>query len=392
MLTSVKVFLKRQLIKINTFIGNKLPVVDLRDGHSINPYPSTVLVDGVLVKGNSPTYFYDPKNPPYWIPFFEEGVEEPPVQCLDVNNALLIGRGVVMDDKKRIVLESTVFQREYLNKLFIAPKLLWAKISIPKQKFTHVIPIMNKLTRNYHHWMSENMARLVFLMNKDVTVKEKYTLFISADAPQFIKDSLKYLVQWPQHKIRFWKDDQSAVIEHCKVVTVPYVRTPAIKMVSVYHPEIYRQINKLAFQNISPSPEKLPEYFIVSRAKAKQRNLLQEEKIIQFFPDLPVKIVYTEEMSFVQQVQMFKQAKLFITAHGAALTNVVYCNSSTVVVEFYPENRSIRDAIVFYQIARSLEINYHLIQLPAVNEMQDMEITDDVLNQLKGIVQQHHLM
>ena len=43
-------------------------------------------------------------------------------------------------------------------------------------------------------------------------------------------------------------------------------------------------------------------------------------------------------MSVIEQALLFSQAKVVIAPHGAGLTNIVFCNPNTKIVEFFSPN------------------------------------------------------
>lgn len=47
------------------------------------------------------------------------------------------------------------------------------------------------------------------------------------------------------------------------------------------------------------------------------------------------KSVFLENMSFQEQVKLFNQAHVIIAAHGAALSNMVFCKKNTLVIEVH---------------------------------------------------------
>ena len=46
-------------------------------------------------------------------------------------------------------------------------------------------------------------------------------------------------------------------------------------------------------------------------------------------------ILKMDELSIKQQIRVFNDAQVIIGAHGAALTNMVYCNKNTNIIEIY---------------------------------------------------------
>jgi capsular polysaccharide biosynthesis protein len=156
-------------------------------------------------------------------------------------------------------------------------------------------------------------------------------------------------------------------------------------MTNMYNLPLYRLLNTISQKNV-PSVSSEPEYLIISRANVRQRKLQGEERIKEAFPNIPFSIIYTEKMSYSDQVTTFRNAKLVIAPHGAGLINLVYVTQKPVVIEIFPTTRKIRDAGAYHQVAREMNIDYHLLVKEPVNDEQDIEINDDLLNELKTIL------
>lgn len=69
----------------------------------------------------------------------------------------------------------------------------------------------------------------------------------------------------------------------------------------------------------------------ISRKKAQAIRLKNEREVREMFAQNGFEIVYTEELSFRQQVECFGQAKCVIATSGAALTNIIFCQPGTLI-------------------------------------------------------------
>jgi capsular polysaccharide biosynthesis protein len=76
----------------------------------------------------------------------------------------------------------------------------------------------------------------------------------------------------------------------------------------------------------------------VSRKNAKYRHILNENEFQTAISHLNFSTYLLEEMSLSDQISLFKNAEIIIASHGAGLTNIVYCQSRTKIIEFFPEN------------------------------------------------------
>jgi len=69
----------------------------------------------------------------------------------------------------------------------------------------------------------------------------------------------------------------------------------------------------------------------ISRKNTQAVRLSNETKVRQIFAENGFEIVYTEEMTFRQQIECFGQAKCIVATSGAALTNTIFCQKSAII-------------------------------------------------------------
>lgn len=389
MITRIKLFGKSILRSFNNGVGHLLPVVDSRKGETVKGAEKKDLVKGFSIKGDAANYHYNKNEPePYWITMFRNGVDVPPFFMITLHNAYMVSRGVIIY-RNKVLLESAIFQREYLNKLqsnHIFLKTLFVK---PKMQLGNVIPLLNKLSNNYYHWTTESLTRLAMFAEYSGDSYKDYDIVIAKDAPSFVKESLVQLFKIQENKIITWRNNEAGAIKKCILLSCPFIRNEKTEMTNVYCLPLYKLLNTISLRNI-PSVQNTPEYLIISRANVNQRKLLGDEKIIQAFPSIPFKIIYTEEMSYAEQVTTFRNAKIIIAPHGAGLVNLVYVTKDPLVIEVFPTIRKIRDAGAYHQFARALNINYHLLVKQPVNKDQDIEITDAIISEITAILKQNN--
>jgi capsular polysaccharide biosynthesis protein len=64
-------------------------------------------------------------------------------------------------------------------------------------------------------------------------------------------------------------------------------------------------------------------------------------------------------MSLPQQIEAFRRARVVVGAHGAGLTNVLFCRPDTIIVEIFPEGGVHGSA--FHRLASFLDFPYFYI-------------------------------
>ena len=100
----------------------------------------------------------------------------------------------------------------------------------------------------------------------------------------------------------------------------------------------------------------------ISRKNTQAVRLSNELNVRNIFADNGFEIVYTEEMTFQQQVECFGQAKCVVATSGAALTNTIFCQEETVIGCIIPsEHRFYMYSTIAYLLGmKSLFLDAHI--------------------------------
>ena len=80
------------------------------------------------------------------------------------------------------------------------------------------------------------------------------------------------------------------------------------------------------------------ERIYISRNNAKSRRILNEDELINFLEPYGFERIILESLSVVEQAELFSQAKMIIAPHGSGLTNLVFCQPGTQVIELFSPN------------------------------------------------------
>jgi len=329
---------------------------------------------------NLSNYFFN--GSAYWKNF--KNLKSDGLFFAEIPNATIISKGILLDSKNRVILESTIFQTEYLNRLN-SNHLVFLKGFLPKKKGANVVSLLNKLDNNYFHWTLESLTR-VLLIHEEPFFRD-YKILIKDGALPFVKKSLKFLFNVPETNIITKTLGEKLEVKKALVVSFPHIRNVNTRMTNVYMPSVIKRLNELAHKRVNAAKlkfERLPKNFIISRKNAISRRILNEEKLIESLSYLNFEQVVLEELSFEEQVVLFVGAEKIISSHGAGITNIIYAHDP-ILIEIFPEERSIRDAYYFVQITGALEIEHHLFKHKTQNKKEDMVIGNTMIATFKKI-------
>ncbi|WCT11868.1 glycosyltransferase family 61 protein [Mucilaginibacter jinjuensis] len=229
------------------------------------------------------------------------------------------------------------------NKLYFRLYAAKNKLRSPKIKLkdSDYLVIHNFWSGGYHHWVCEALLKLVV---SDLDYSQ-YTLLLPEDYPSFAWQSLK---KFQFKDIVLLKKNHTYKIAGALVISNPvsgyYDRGQIRKM-----KELYAQPVEVPFRKI-----------YISRRKEKLRVIENEEQLYPVLLANGFEIVETQLLSFTEQVALFAEAAIVISIHGAALTNMVFMQPGTKVIELYRE-LSVNDQmnLCYCRLAEAAMLNYN---------------------------------
>jgi len=123
--------------------------------------------------------------------------------------------------------------------------------------------------------------------------------------------------------------------------------------------------------------------FFISRQNCGARNIINESDISKKLKDYGYEMIDLNDMDILKQIKMFSTADSIICPTGSGLTNIVFCNPGTKIIEIspiynfdYENNFKFR----FSQIANILNLEYHRIFADPVNVINpDKNVTKFIL-------------
>jgi len=97
----------------------------------------------------------------------------------------------------------------------------------------------------------------------------------------------------------------------------------------------------------------------ISRNKAKYRKVINEQEILPLLKKYNFEVVFFEDYSVCQQIELCYNSKNIVSVHGANLTNVVFMQPNCNVLEFRKKDDVHNN--YFYELTDSLNCNYYYL-------------------------------
>jgi tetratricopeptide (TPR) repeat protein/capsular polysaccharide biosynthesis protein len=257
----------------------------------------------------------------------------------------------------------------------------------PVETITGKVALLSGLAGHvYYHWMFDILPRLELLSRSQIKFKEIDWFIVNSLSKPYQQETLNLLGIAPDKII---ESDRHSHIQASELIVpsfpgyLDWVPQGTIKFLrETFLPQINLTQNNHNYSKI-----------YVSRARAKNRQLVNEVEVSQLLAKSGFTTVFLEEMSFLEQVKIFANAKMIVSPHGSGLTNLVFCSHNTQVVELFSPNYIRTD---YWMISQQLDLQHYYIVgenfscSPLRNLMYQNALTEDIfvsIDALKLVLQ-----
>ncbi|KZL18779.1 hypothetical protein PsAD2_02295 [Pseudovibrio axinellae] len=188
--------------------------------------------------------------------------------------------------------------------------------------------------RHYYHFLCDVVFPLLFLLEHLEPRSFPIKVLVREKLPEFQREFYAHLARTlPRLTIEECKANERV---HCKVLyhCTPSVncehRAPASEQAASVVASHY-----LAAYSINSQKTPLTKLY-VARKDAKTRRILNEKSLIEQLEARGFQTIIPGQLSHEEQVDVFNNAKVTVGTHGAGLTNVLFCQSGSKLIEIFP--------------------------------------------------------
>jgi hypothetical protein len=165
----------------------------------------------------------------------------------------------------------------------------------------------------------------------------------------FVKNTLAL---FPDLKMKTLPSDSHAFIDH-------FVLAQNRPWTSVFYPKQIQEVRDVFIKESLKVTIKPIKRLYVSRKKALRRKIINELELVDFVKSKGFEEICFEDYSIIEQVFLMQNAECLISMHGAGLTNVLFMNPESSVLEITPiVERDYQFRFPFWRIASILKLNY----------------------------------
>ncbi len=224
--------------------------------------------------------------------------------------------------------------------------------------------ITERVYDNHSHWLTAHLPKLLLLRERNMLDN----VLLPMERTPAMDGSLRLLGMDPGSFKTF---DLSRPLEVEQLTVLGTDR---------FRPELIRQVpDAYGVDEAAPAQRKI----FISRAKAQRRRLVNEDRLWPLLEAEGFERVYMEELSFEEQVELMKDTAVLVAPHGAGLTNMMFCQKGTHIVEIadlsFPNPN-------FYALAAAMGHHYWLIQADSVGDVhpleKDLEVDTESVRQI----------
>ena len=222
-----------------------------------------------------------------------------------------------------------------VNKKYLIKELLWPFSFLKKQKnpldqkdlsnLRHVqgkvVVLAQEGHKNYYHWITEILPKLALLKGTQYD-----WVYLPRLTQPFQRETLDRMGVDPRKII---EGDENTYIVADELIVPSFVSK------SFYTP---RWVIDFLQEKLAKPETTLPVFskkVFISRQKANYRRALNENDVFFLFKPLGFERYNLEDLTFVQQVQLFRDAEIVVAFHGAGLTNIIFCKPNTQIIEIF---------------------------------------------------------
>tara|TARA_B100001057_G_scaffold125934_1_gene124766 strand:- start:8192 stop:9283 length:1092 start_codon:yes stop_codon:yes gene_type:complete len=232
---------------------------------------------------------------------------------------------------------------------------------------------------NYFHWLFDVLPRIIILRKKINLEDVDYFLFPDTKL-KFQKESLD-LLEIPEKKrissknFRHIYADEIISTDHpCVILNDPLKDNENIPIwiIEFYKNEIKSKIK------INKSPKKI--YIDRGDSKSNIKNLrtiTNEMEVKKYLSSKGFEIIKLSDLSFSNQIDLFHNANTVVGLHGAGLSNILFCQPKTKIIELKPSHVG----PMYQKLGEKLNLNYlnftsdsQNIKLNRPNQLGDINV------------------
>jgi tetratricopeptide (TPR) repeat protein/capsular polysaccharide biosynthesis protein len=251
----------------------------------------------------------------------------------------------------------------------------------PVEEIDGTVAVLSGLAGHvYYHWMIDIIPRLEILRRSEIELEQiDWFLINNIDRP-FQRETLT-LLGIPLTKIL--PSDRYSHVRARELIVPSFPGH-----LDWVPPGTIQFLRQTFLSEIAKTKIKYPERIYISRARARGRQVINEDEVINVLNNWGFQTVFLEEMSVLQQVALFANAKVIVCPHGSSLTNLVFCSPKTKIIELFSPHYIRTD---YWILSQQLQLQHYYSVgqsfdcYPLRHLMYQNSLTEDIFVDLSSL-------
>lgn len=199
----------------------------------------------------------------------------------------------------------------------------------------------------YYHWVLDAIPKISLL--KSAGLFDTIDFFL---VPNYIyKFQKEYLDHFGIPASKIINAEVTPHIQADTLYVASYVR------IDDHHPKWVCDFLYQSFITADKKDRSRDKLIYIARGDAAlNRKVINEKEVIEMLRLYGFEVHYLSGLTVIEQAKLFNSARIVVGAHGAGLTNIVFCEPGSKVLEFFPDNY-VRH--LFYDLANKRGVEYH---------------------------------
>lgn len=250
--------------------------------------------------------------------------------------------GVVISPDNRLLADVSIeFNKEAKDHSIFKEK----SIRFPDFTTDTVGVLASIASWNYFHWMFDMLPRFHLLTQNGIAI-DQFAVYL--DGHSFQMETLNKL-GLSQRLLLL--TDQTHLISSNLVV-------PSLPGDTGHMPKWACEFLRREFLGADAESMAGYERIYISRQYAFSRRITNDSEVVALLAARGFRPVVLEALPVVEQARIFASAKVIVAPHGAGLTNLVFCNPGTKVIEIFSPNYV---NILFWGLSNHMELDYYYL-------------------------------
>jgi len=305
--------------------------------------------------------------------FANQNYTTPGAGLFYLQNGFLLGhKGFVLSARHELFQEFTHNFNVSTLKKFIRKNPFYTLGTTKKKIDGAGAVLVSPESHNYYHWLSDVLPRIKLYQ----AVFEQINHFcVASNVP---KKFLDVLLQFgiPEDKILLVGEGEKFHFDHLFVASLPGSEGRAPKWASYF----------LCVTLVKTIRSKPTQKLYFKRGDAVERRILNEDAVINLLKNNGFKIADPGILSVAEQIDLMADAKVIISAHGAALSNLVFCGGGVSVIELFSPDYFRTDCYYTLSAIRNFDYWYLVGRKPPGAKWGDIEIDETELKKTLALI------